>query len=239
MKHRNLICSLLFVTMQFLPLLSTADSQTVVIQAGADNTLYEDAGGSVSNGSGAIMLTGRINADVDSIRRAVLYFDVAGNLPYGAEVEEVVLKLYLGRGNGGVRDVRVHRLLTDWGEGESEVNGGGTGAQAEPGDTTWVHTFYPDSTWGHKGGRYVGRVSATQLVGDEGLGNDIPGPYAWGSTDRLVDDVRRWLRNPGMNHGWILIGDESVKQTAKRFVSRESVDTAMRPMLEVTYSMPE
>lgn len=239
MKYRNLVSSLLFVSLQAVPFLSTADSQTVVIEAGADNTLYEDAGGSVSNGSGSIMLTGRINSEVDSIRRAVLYFDVAGSLPHGAVVEAVALRLYLGKGNGGAREVRVHRLLTDWGESASAVNGGGQGAPAEPGDATWEHTFYPDSTWGSDGGRYVGRVSATELVGDDGLSNDIPGPYVWESTDRLLDDVRRWLRNPAKNHGWVLVGDESVKQTAKRFVSRESNEEDLRPMLEVTYSMPE
>jgi len=239
MKYRSLVSFLLFVSLQAVPFLSMADIQTVVIEAGADNTLYEDAGGSVSNGSGSIMLTGRINSEVDSIRRALLYFDVAGSLPYGAVVEAVTLRLYLGRGNGGAREVRVHRLLTDWGEGASAVNGGGLGAPAEPGDATWVHTFYPDSAWGPDGGRYVGRVSATQLVGDDGLSNDIPGSYVWGSTDRLIDDVRRWQRNPDKNYGWILVGDESVKQTAKRFVSRESVDAAMRPMLEVTFSIPE
>ena len=68
---------------------------------------------------------------------------------------------------------------------------------------------------------------------------DIPGPYTWQSTDRLVDDVRRWVKKPSRNYGWILVGDESVKQTAKQFASRESVSPELRPMLEVTYSLPE
>ena len=240
MMFRYLMRFLILLCLQPFFLLSAAASQTVVIEASADNTLYEDAEGDLANGSGAILLAGRINADVDSIRRAVLFFDVAGSLPHGAIVEAVVLKLYLGRGNGGAREVRVHRLLTDWGEGDSTVNGGGLGAPAEPGDATWLHSFYPDGYWGRDGGRYVGRVSAVQRVGN-GMGNetDMQGSYVWESTDRLVDDVRRWLRNPDKNFGWILVGDESVKQTVKRFVSRESVDAAMRPMLEVTYSMPE
>lgn len=237
MLYRKLICSLLFVSLPLIPMLSTADE--VLIVAGADNTLYEDSLGSVSNGSGAIMVAGRTNGEVDSIRRAVLFFDVAGNIPHGAVVESVALSLYLNKGNGGAREMRLHRLLTDWGEGASVKDGGGLGATAEPGDATWLHTFYPDAFWGSDGGRYVGRVSASQLVGTAGGNNDLAGSYTWPSTDRLVDDVRRWVKKPSMNHGWILVGDESVKQTAKQFASRESVSPELRPMLEVTYSLPE
>ena len=237
MLYRKLICSLLFVCLPLIPMLSTADE--VLIVAGADNTLYEDSLGSVSNGSGAIMVAGRTNGEVDSIRRAVLFFDVAGIIPHGAVVESVALSLYLNKGNGGAREMRLHRLLTDWGEGASVKDGGGLGATAEPGDATWLHTFYPDAFWGSDGGRYVGRVSASQLVGTAGGNNDLAGSYTWPSTDRLVDDVRRWVKKPSMNHGWILVGDESVKQTAKQFASRESVSPELRPMLEVTYSLPE
>lgn len=237
MLYRKLTCLLLFVSLPLIPMLSTADE--VLIVAGADNTLYEDSLGSVSNGSGAIMVAGRTNGEVDSIRRAVLFFDVAGNIPHGAVVESVALSLYLNKGNGGAREMRLHRLLTDWGEGASVKDGGGLGATAEPGDATWLHTFYPDAFWGSDGGRYVGRVSASQLVGTAGGNNDLAGSYTWPSTDRLVDDVRRWVKKPSMNHGWILVGDESVKQTAKQFASRESVSPELRPMLEVTYSLPE
>jgi hypothetical protein len=237
MLYRKLICSLLFVSLPLIPMLSTADE--VLIVAGADNTLYEDSLGSVSNGSGAIMVAGRTNGEVDSIRRAVLFFDVAGNIPHGAVVESVALSLYLNKGNGAVREMRLHRLLTDWGEGASTVDGGGQGAPAEPGDATWLNTFYPDSFWGPDGGRYVGRVSASQLVGTAGGKNDLAGSYTWLSTDRLVDDVRRWVKKPSKNYGWILVGDESVKQTAKQFASRDSVSPDLRPMLEVTYSLPE
>jgi hypothetical protein len=240
MLYRKFICFLLFVSLPLAPMLSSAGE--VTIEAGADNTLYEDSEGGVSNGSGAIMVAGRTRGEVDSIRRAVMFFDVAGNIPHGAVVESVALHLYLNRGNGGVREMRLHRLLTDWGEGASVKNGGGLGAPAQPGDATWLHTFYSDSFWGGDGGRYVGRVSAMQLVGTPDLEpgeTDIPGPYTWKSTDRLIDDVRRWVKNPEKNFGWILVGDESVEQTAKQFVSRESVSTTLRPTLEVTYTLPD
>ena len=119
MSNKNFIQGLIFASLTLAPFMSIAASQMVSIVAGADNTLYEDADGSVSNGSGAILLAGRNNVAQDSIRRAVLYFDVAGNLPHGARVESAVLTLYMDRGNGGLRDMRLHRLLADWGEGDS------------------------------------------------------------------------------------------------------------------------
>jgi hypothetical protein len=85
-------------------------------------------------------------------------------------------------------------------------------------------------------------VSASQLVGNPGGDDenpsDIAGPYTWESTDRLVDDVRRWLHKPVKNYGWILVGDESLPSTTKRFSSRENTMPGQQPMLEVTYSQP-
>lgn len=240
MSYRNLVYTLIFLSLQLIPFASPAEPQAVYIVAGADNTLYEDPDGAVANGAGGFMLVGRNNLQQDSIRRAVLYFDVAGQLPHGAIVEQAVLSLYLERGNGGERVLNLHRLLSDWGEAGSDVAGGGLGAPAQEGDATWLHSFYPDAFWGRDGGRYSGRVSASQLVGDPVVGDiDTPGVYQWGSSDRMVQDVRRWLNHPEKNFGWILLGDESAPQTVKRFSTRDNVDPDLRPVLEVHYSMPQ
>lgn len=238
MSIKNFVSGFLFTTLSLGPLLGAAESQTLFIVAGADNTLYEDPE-AVSNGVGAFMLAGRNNLEQDSIRRAVLYFDVAGQLPHGAIVEQAALRLYLERGNGGERVMNLHRLVSDWGEGGSSVSGGGLGAPAQEGDATWFHSFYPDAFWGRDGGRYVGRVSASQTVGDPQGAIDTPGFYSWDSTDRMVHDVGRWLRQPEKNFGWILLGDETVSQTVKRFSSSDNTNPALRPVLEVHYSMPQ
>ena len=133
MSIKNFVSGFLFTALSLGPLPGVAESQTLFIVAGADNTLYEDPDGAVSNGEGGFMLAGRNNLEQDSIRRAVLYFDVAGQLPQGAIVEQASLILYLERGNGGERVVNLHRLLSDWGEGASAVMGGGLGAPAQPG----------------------------------------------------------------------------------------------------------
>lgn len=124
--------------------------------------------------------------------------------------------------------ITLHRLLEDWGEGAS-ASGGGGGAPAAPGDATWLHTFYPDSYWSREGGQYVGRISASQIVGD------VVDFYTWGSTKRMVHDVNYWLKHPEKNFGWILIGDESEPQTVMTFASRENSNPDIVPILEVTY----
>lgn len=216
------IITILFILI-FLP--GLAQAETAYIQAGGDNTIFEDP--ARSNGAGPAFFAGRNNLPMNSIRRSLLYFDVASALPADAIVEEVFLSLYSRKGNNGDRMHKLHRLIEDWGEGASA--GGGSGAPAAPADATWLHTFYPDSYWSKEGGQYVGRVSASQVVGD------VIGFYTWGGTKRMVHDVNRWLKNPENNFGWILIGDESEPQTAKTFASRENPDESIRPLLEVTY----
>jgi hypothetical protein len=207
--------------------------QTVSIEAEADNTLIQHQDGGLSNGSGPFFFSGRTGQPRDSsTRRAVIYFDIAGSIPQDAVVESVSLTLYLDTGNGGDRDIHLHRLLAGWGEGDSSTSGG-SGAPSTEGDATWIHTFFPDRFWHRKGGLFSGRDNAVLKVGD------IPGYYTWDTTRELVQDVRRWLLRPEKNFGWILIGDESESTTVKKFASRENPDGTLHPVLDVTFTVPE
>ena len=80
-------------------------------------------------------------------------------------------------------------------------------------------------------GLIAGRVSARTALAGSAF-------YTWESTRPLVQDVQLWISAPRRNFGWILIGDETAPQSAKRFASRESSDPLLRPLLEVTYSEP-
>jgi hypothetical protein len=64
------------------------------------------------------------------------------------------------------------------------------------------------------------------------------GSYNWGSTSGMVADVQFWLDNPSQNFGWILIGDETQIETAKRFATRENTDNSGldKPRLVVNYT---
>ncbi|MHC4108742.1 MAG: hypothetical protein ACYSTY_11715, partial [Planctomycetota bacterium] len=123
----------------------------------------------------------------------------------------------------------LHSVLGDWGEGTSS-SGGGSGAPATLDDATWIHTFFDSDLWVSPGGDFDELASAAIDVGSAGT-------YRWGSTPEMVADVQSWLDEPLSNHGWILIGDEEVAFTVKRFASRQSSDPASRPRLVVEFSL--
>jgi hypothetical protein len=212
---------------------TTADTtplHTVTLTAIRDATLIEDPAGALANGMGPALFAGRNAAGANSIRRGLVYFPVAEQLPPMARIERVFLTLHLTPSNEVPVQVAVHRVLDEWGEGNSFSAGGG-GAPAQPGDSTWLHTFYDYQLWIIAGGQFVANASSTTLVAETDF-------YTWQSTPQLVADVRLWLRAPARNFGWIIIGDETAAQTAKRFDSRESATAAFRPMLTVEYRLP-
>jgi hypothetical protein len=213
----------------FYALASSAQAETVFIEADRDATLIEDPAGALANGSGPYFFVGRTAQGSGSIRRAVLRFDVAGALPAKAIIESASFTLYLAPSNPAPLEIRLQRLMADWSEGPSSAAGGG-GRDAEPGDVTWLHTDYDVEFWNRAGGRFIGRVSARLDVSDADF-------YTWENTPHLVQDVRLWKSNPSRNFGWILISDEAMPQTAKSFASREITDPLLRPILRLTYRL--
>ena len=209
-----------------LPLLARAE--TAVVEAARDATLIEDAEGAFANGSGPYLFSGRTNASTGSLRRALLAFDVAAALPAGAWITGAELELELEPSNPVAIDLGLHWVRAPWSEGPSRASGGG-GAPAEPGDATWLHTHYDTEFWDEPGGDFAPNPSAVTSVSDAGL-------YVWGSTPGLVADVQAWLDAPESNHGWILVGGEEGRQTAKSFASRESPNEVSRPRLVVEYA---
>ncbi|MBV9960336.1 MAG: DNRLRE domain-containing protein [Acidobacteria bacterium] len=220
--------------------------QTKVLEASKDNTLIESsgitlksgtnsAGGQsdvLSNGRGPAIFVGRTGQTLNSIRRGLIAFDIAGSIPAGSRIISVRLSLTatMRAGERAPSKISVHRLLADWGEGNSSTDGG-RGAPAEAGDATWFHAIYPDRLWAHPGGDFVARQSSVRAVKAEGT-------VVWASTRQLVADVQSWLNSPEKNYGWLLRGDETRGATAIVFRSHEETDAAVRPQLTVTYRPP-
>ena len=204
-----------------------AKGDVATIPASRDNTLIESVTGTLSNGAGASFFAGRTGQAADSTRRGVVAFDVAAAVPAGATILSASLTLDATEGNVAPSLVRLHRLLGDWGEGASLAEGG-RGAAAQPGDATWLHTFYDQRLWAEAGGSFAPLASTELVIAGAGT-------YDWPSTLRLVADVQSWLDDPSASFGWVVIGDESAPQTAKRFHSRESDEPGARPVLTVEY----
>lgn len=205
-------------------------AETAFVSADRDTTLIEDPDGAFSNGAGPAFFVGETNQAAGSLRRGLVRFDVASALPQGAIVESVKLHLTALPGNPGASLVRLSRVLADWGEGAS-FSTGGRGAPSEPGDATWIHTFYDTDFWKHTGGQFVGSASAAFVVNG-------PGEYLVTSDPKMLADVRLWKAAPSHNFGWVLIGDEGRPQSVQPFASRESLDPAAVPVLEIVYRLP-
>jgi hypothetical protein len=206
--------------------LSTALADTISLQASRDNTLFESMTGATSNGAGPNFFVGRNSQG--SIRRALLRFDLA-SIPAGSTITSVSLTLVASQTQGPATDIALHRTLADWGEAGSQSSGGG-GAPSQPGDATWIHTFFNTSLWTNAGGDFTAAASATESVFE-------PGIYTWDSTSDLIADAQSWLDNPSSNYGWTLTGLETTSGTAKRFESREGPENA-RPVFTVEYVVP-
>jgi len=217
------------------------------LAAQQDNTIYdrETEAGEWSAGNFGHLFSGWTLENSDRgghaslERRALIKFDVAGFVASGATVDSAVLHLTVTRSHhsAGPRWFKLHRVTAGWGEGASSPsNQGGGGAQALPPDATWFHRYYPDTLWTNPGGDFVAAPSGSSLV-------DVPGwRYRWGTTDGMTADVQLWLDNPDTNFGWIIVGEVPVVPlivpTTKRFASRENLDAAARPTLQVYYTKP-
>lgn len=198
----------------------------VELGASLDNTLFQDADGEFSNGAGPVFFVGKTGQGLR--RRGVLAFDIAAGVPNGATINSVDLTLHMSRTSSGAVEIGLHRLMSDWGEGKSNT-GGGQGAPSQPGDATWIHTFFDDQFWDKPGGDFASLAGAVKSVGDVGF-------YTWNSTTDLVADVQGWLDNPAGDFGWLLRGDEDNDQTSKRFDTRENSESDFRPVLKIDFT---
>lgn len=198
--------------------------QTVVLAPSRDNTLFEEPQGERSNGVGAHLFAGATASD--SRRRALLAFDVAGQVPPGSRITRVALTLHVSMTISGAQPMALHRVSANWGEGLSNAgfSRDGIGATARPGDATWLHRFFPDSLWTASGGDFERTAdAATAVSGASGT---------WESA-AMVARVQQWLDQPATNFGWIVIGNEDESTTAKRFDSREMQPPASQPTLTI------
>lgn len=212
-----------------LALVAAAPASAAIVEIGAskDNTLYQSAQGDVSNGVGEHLFTGLTL--FNEIRRTVIAFDVASVVPRGSIIVSATLKLRMSKTIAAPQLTSLHRTSADWGEGASDAqNEEGIGDPAEPGDATWLHTFFATDFWSTTGGDFNPVPSADTLVAGIGF-------YEW-SSNGMVADVQAWVDDSSENFGWVIIGNEITIPSAKRFDSRENANESYRPLLTIEYS---
>jgi hypothetical protein len=207
-----------------------------VFNPSKDNTLFESATGSLSNGQGDYLYVGKTGQnDGLHLRRGLIAFDLS-SIPAGSTINSVTLSMRTFRTSpnplANTVAIALHAALRAWGEGASDADliGSGAGAPAQAGDATWLHTFFNTSTWTTVGGDFRPAASATTNVS-----NPVT-TYLW-SSGTLAADVQAWVNDPSSNFGWFVLGAENIDQSAIAFNSSEN--PADKPQLTVNFTIPE
>lgn len=194
--------------------------------ANTDTTLYSNMT-SHNAGSTARNRVGRTNSFGN--RRMLTRFDLSA-VPAGSTITSVTLQLLMVEtpSAGPVTTPQnLHRVTRTWVEGTGI--GTGAGGQMIAGAATWNSSEHGSVLWTTPGGDFVGASSAVSNVGDT---TNLP--ISWTGAG-LVADVQLWHNTPAQNSGWILIGDESIAQSARGYASAEAT-TEDPPVLFVEYT---
>jgi len=220
----------LFATTVALCAPATAQT-TITIPADKDTTLYEPLNGLRANGSGPSIFCGKVGLNGGGgIRRALVHFDVAGQLPAGAVVIAAEFDIFSAQSTAFLPiQTFVHRVTQDWSEGSVVNVPGGQGGSPQSGETTWQHTNFPNATWNNPGGDFAATQSFTFDLASIGPSTALV-------DDGMVSDIQSWLDNPSGNFGWLLKTDEVFPQTARRMHSREFGSSP--PSITITYLSP-
>lgn len=225
----------------------------VTIISSRDSTILRSQQNN-SNSKGVGMFAG-LDPGMNTAKRALMAFDIAGNIPSGKIITSVTLGLTFGQaaGSGGtlgngdqvVRTLDLHRLTTTWAEGTSgntntTIGGSGQGFPATPGDPTWLASSFHATTptlWATPGGGgdFVSTPSATTIAGNPNF-NQV---FTW-SSPTMVADVQLWLDDDSTNDGWLLkLRDETQTQSFRAFYTRDySTNADFHPFLTVNF-VPE
>lgn len=198
--------------------------ESITLQPTADTTLFEVA---PDNSLGGADFFNAGTAANSSRNRALIFFDLTGLIPSGAEITSVLLSMDVVRQPRADPEsslFSLRRVLSSWGEGttyEEDPLSPGRGGSAQIGDATWNYRSYNDTAWSSPGGAagvdFSTEISSTTIV--YGLGDLV----MFENTPRMVSDVEHWVQHPELNFGWMLKTEtEAQRRTARSFASRES-----------------
>ncbi len=221
---------------------ASASADVVTVGSSQDTTIF---GNNVNNSAGGAVVMYSGTDGNASVKRALVQFDIASNVPAGSMITGVQLTLFLGQVAGmgitGTATISLYRLTDSWGEGTNGAGnslvGLGQGFPAQNGDATWANRFFSTTSpvsWTNAGGDFISTSSAETIVGAT-----TNTGYAWLSTPALVADVQEWVDNPSSNFGWLLENSDEVStRTFRAFFTREETNSTLQPQLQVTFIPP-
>lgn len=207
---------------------------SLAIVADKDNTIYSAYPGN-SNGAGEYFFVGKNSSlNQNSVQRALIHFDLS-TIPAGAIITAATLTVYVNKSGPNPTGLQMKKLLVDWGEGTSDAAGNeASGVAATPNDATWIKSINPSTLWTTPGGDFATTASSSVPTISAGLVADVSTSL---TGQAIITDIQNWQTNPTTNFGWAIISnDETTGASIKRFRSRNSLQTALRPTLSITYS---
>lgn len=242
-----MILLLRFATLVVLPVIALTAvplrGEQLAIGPSQDATIFfntETQASPTANGAGQSLFVGLINAPPNStngIRRGLIAFDIAsaiqtlGVQPFDVQLDSVQLAMLVTKEAAGpnTADISLHRLQSAWTTGASAAGSASGGFNtALDHDATWYYASFPNQRWNNAGGDFAPSASATSTVG-------ATTNARWESVGMLAD-VQSWLDRPSENFGWMLVGNETIQQSVKRFASKEALAAANRPRLLVNFT---
>jgi hypothetical protein len=221
---------------------ASASADVVTVGSSQDTTIYNN---NVNNSAGGTVVMFSGTDGNASVKRALVEFNIASNVPAGSTITDVQLTLFLGQVAGmattGTAAIGLHRLTDDWGErtngAGTSIAGDGQGFPAQDGDATWANRFYSSTSpvpWTSPGGDFISTSSAQTTVGAT-----TNTGYIWLSTPALVADVQGWVDDPSSNFGWLLQNNDEVDtRTFRAFFTREETNSSLQPQLQITFTPP-
>ena len=222
----------------------TSFSDEITITASQDNVIYSESDSSY--GEGKCLQVGRPTVSSQfhpMIRRPLIRFDLS-SIPQGSNIVSARLTLFRLQPGGPGSQLRVYRLLQDWGEGSSGASDLCTARPRQNGraptesSSTWNYSFYGARTVWHtqEGAPLPGGNFRSSYSDSEATFTFIV--FAKLESSGITSDVADWVRDPTSNHGWILLGDEVNRGTGMRFASRQDTIPLHAPSLTVFFIRP-
>ncbi|MGK0188382.1 MAG: glucose/arabinose dehydrogenase [Verrucomicrobiales bacterium] len=209
-------------------------TETMTLEPSANASLFEEEE-ILGNGAGIYLFSGHTAGINDGLeRRALLKFDVVGNVPAGATIDDASVSLRMNkipRSGAVASNFGLHPLTRDWVEGTANARGNeGKGIDTDDG-ATWLSTaLNAGPQWEAPGGDFSATASAITNIASRRQ------RYDW-SGEGLAADVQKWLDDAASNFGWMLFSDSDREASARRFDSRHATNVDNRPTLTITYSI--
>lgn len=248
---KNLVRALL-LSAAVLTVSPSIAATVTITTSNHDNTIFSN-GTANSLGGGVGMFAGTDANGVLGVKRALVSFDVAHNVPFGSIIQSVTLTMTLAQvagagsnftgGDATPRENDLHKVTTSWGEGTAgqgqPITLDGQGFAAGNGDATWTDRSFSAMTptaWSTAGGDYSSTVSGSQIVGNP---HNNTTQFTW-SGPGMVADVQSWLNSGDTNNfGWILLNtDETDPKTFRAFFTREQGERRLRCSQSIMFQSP-